>query len=155
MTAPDHGLDVARIQADFPILKRQVNGKRLVYLDSAASAQKPLAVLDAMETCYREYYANVHRGVYTIAEEATAAYEAARLPVMNEVILRNRELGPEIVMQMAEERAPGGFARIDDVIPRQELEEIAREFKRAAGFDRETLNRRKSLDVPRPSPSAQ
>jgi cysteine desulfurase/selenocysteine lyase len=71
-------LDVARIQADFPILKRQVNGHRLVYLDSASSAQKPTAVLDAMDRVYRESYANVHRGVYTIAEEATAAFEAAR-----------------------------------------------------------------------------
>src|SRR5215203_2871394 len=71
-------LDVARIKADFPILKRQVHGKRLVYLDSAATSQKPLAVLDAMDGYYREYNANVHRGVYTIAEEATAAFEAAR-----------------------------------------------------------------------------
>jgi cysteine desulfurase / selenocysteine lyase len=71
-------LDVARIQADFPILKRQVHGKRLVYLDSASSAQKPQPVLDAMDRCYRESYANVHRGVYTIAEETTAAYESAR-----------------------------------------------------------------------------
>ncbi|MBM3672743.1 MAG: SufS family cysteine desulfurase [Actinobacteria bacterium] len=71
-------LDVARIQADFPILKRQVHGKRLVYLDSASSSQKPIQVLDAMDRVYRESYANVHRGVYTIAEETTAAYEAAR-----------------------------------------------------------------------------
>ena len=79
----DHatGLDVARIQADFPILKRQVHGKRLVYLDSAASAQKPQSVLDAMDRTYRESYANVHRGVYTIAEESTAAYEGARAKV--------------------------------------------------------------------------
>ena len=75
------GLDVARIKADFPILKRQVHGKRLVYLDSAATSQKPLAVLDAMDRYYREYNANVHRGVYTIAEEATAAFEAARAKV--------------------------------------------------------------------------
>jgi cysteine desulfurase/selenocysteine lyase len=74
-------LDVARIQADFPILKRQVHGKRLVYLDSAASAQKPQSVLDAMDRVYRESYANVHRGVYTIAEEATAAYEGARAKI--------------------------------------------------------------------------
>ena len=71
-------LDVARVQADFPILKRQVHGKRLVYLDSASSSQKPVAVLDAMDHLYRESYANVHRGVYSIAEEATAAYEGAR-----------------------------------------------------------------------------
>src|SRR5262245_52901270 len=74
-------LDVARIKADFPILKRQVHGKRLVYLDSAASSQKPIAVLDAMDEHYRTYYANIHRGVYTIAEESTAAYEAARAKV--------------------------------------------------------------------------
>jgi len=71
-------LDVARIQADFPILKRQVHGKRLVYLDSASSSEKPIQVLDAMDRIYRESYANVHRGVYTIAEESTATYEGAR-----------------------------------------------------------------------------
>jgi cysteine desulfurase/selenocysteine lyase len=74
-------LDVARVQADFPILKRQVHGRRLVYLDSASSSQKPIAVLDAMDHLYRESYANVHRGVYQIAEEATAAYEGARARV--------------------------------------------------------------------------
>jgi cysteine desulfurase/selenocysteine lyase len=71
-------LDVAAIRAQFPLLDRQVHGKRLVYLDSAATAQKPQAVLDAMDRYYRETNANVHRGVYTIAEEATAAFEAAR-----------------------------------------------------------------------------
>ncbi|MBM3692139.1 MAG: aminotransferase class V-fold PLP-dependent enzyme, partial [Actinobacteria bacterium] len=74
-------LDVARIQADFPILRREVRGKRLVYLDSASSAQKPQAVLDAMDRVYRESYANVHRGAYTIAEEATTLFEAARTKV--------------------------------------------------------------------------
>lgn len=80
-------------------------------------------------------------------EAALRAYEAIRLPAMNDVILRNRAYGPEIVMQMAEERAPRGFARIEDVIPRHELEEIARSFKVAAGFDPETLNRRPSLGL--------
>ena len=75
------GLDVARIKADFPILKREVNGARLVYLDSASSSQKPVQVLDAMERCYRDSYANVHRGVYTIAEETTAAFEDGRAKV--------------------------------------------------------------------------
>jgi cysteine desulfurase/selenocysteine lyase len=74
-------LDVARIKQDFPILAHQVNGKRLVYLDSASSAQKPLAVLDAMDDVYRTHYANIHRGVYAIAEQATAEYEAARRKV--------------------------------------------------------------------------
>jgi 2-polyprenyl-6-methoxyphenol hydroxylase-like FAD-dependent oxidoreductase len=74
-------------------------------------------------------------------------YDDVRRPAMNEVVLRNRNFGPEIVMQMAEERAPGGFERIDDVIPQRELEEIARSFKVAAGFDPETLNNRPSLSV--------
>jgi cysteine desulfurase/selenocysteine lyase len=71
-------LDVERVKRDFPILSRTVNGKRLVYLDSASSSQKPTRVLDAMDEHYRNYYANIHRGVYTIAEESTAAYEQAR-----------------------------------------------------------------------------
>jgi cysteine desulfurase/selenocysteine lyase len=69
---------LARLRTDFPILNRQVNGKRLVYLDSAATAQKPQAVLDALDDYYTQHNANVHRGVYTLAEEATAAYEEAR-----------------------------------------------------------------------------
>jgi cysteine desulfurase/selenocysteine lyase len=69
---------LARLRTDFPILDRQVNGKRLVYLDSAATAQKPRAVLDALDEYYEQHNANVHRGVYTLAEEATAAYEGAR-----------------------------------------------------------------------------
>jgi len=71
-------LDVAGLRAQFPLLERTVHGKRLVYLDSAATAQKPLAVLDAMDRYYRETNANVHRGVYTLAEEATAAFEDGR-----------------------------------------------------------------------------
>jgi cysteine desulfurase / selenocysteine lyase len=74
-------LDVATIKQDFPILAREINGKRLVYLDSASSSQKPNAVLDAMDDMYRTHYANIHRGVYAIAEQATAAYEGARRKV--------------------------------------------------------------------------
>jgi len=74
-------LDVATIKRDFPILAREVNGKRLVYLDSASSSQKPTAVLDAMDHAYRDHYANIHRGVYAIAEQMTAEYEDARRKV--------------------------------------------------------------------------
>jgi cysteine desulfurase/selenocysteine lyase len=74
-------LDVERIKSDFPIFEREINGKRLVYLDSASSSQKPRAVLDAMDHHLRHHYANVHRGIYTIAEESTAAYEDARAKV--------------------------------------------------------------------------
>jgi cysteine desulfurase/selenocysteine lyase len=71
-------LDVARLRKDFPILSREVHGRPLVYLDSAASSQRPQAVLDAMTTYYEQHHANVHRGIYTLAEEATALYEGAR-----------------------------------------------------------------------------
>jgi cysteine desulfurase/selenocysteine lyase len=74
-------LDVATIKKDFPILDIDVNGHRLVFLDSAASSQKPTAVLEAMTTYYETTHANVHRGVYTIAEEATRGYEEARRKV--------------------------------------------------------------------------
>jgi cysteine desulfurase/selenocysteine lyase len=75
------GLAVPAVKERFPILGRQVNGHRLVYLDSASSSQKPRAVLDAMARFQETSYANVHRGVYTIAAEATEAYEAARRAV--------------------------------------------------------------------------
>src|SRR5438105_6315985 len=71
-------INAQAVRADFPILGRQINGKPLVYLDSAATSQKPAVVIDAMDDYYRRYNANPHRGVYTISEEATAAYESAR-----------------------------------------------------------------------------
>jgi cysteine desulfurase / selenocysteine lyase len=70
--------DVNRIRADFPILATQVYGKPLVYLDNAASAQKPNAVLDRLHQAYTTQYANVHRGLHYLANEATEAYEGAR-----------------------------------------------------------------------------
>ena len=70
--------DVERIRADFPALAMQVYGKPLVYLDNAASAQKPKAVLDRLNRAYTEQYANVHRGLHYLANEATEAYEGAR-----------------------------------------------------------------------------
>jgi cysteine desulfurase/selenocysteine lyase len=73
------GLDVSQIRLDFPILTREVRpGVQLVYLDSTATTQKPTQVIKAMDEYYQKYNSNVHRGVHTLAEEATAAYEAAR-----------------------------------------------------------------------------
>jgi cysteine desulfurase / selenocysteine lyase len=74
-------LDVPAIRAQFPIFERKINGKRLVYLDSAASSQKPQPVIDAMVRVWTQGYANIHRGLYTLAEEATVAYEDARTKV--------------------------------------------------------------------------
>ncbi|RLA36269.1 MAG: cysteine desulfurase CsdA [Gammaproteobacteria bacterium] len=72
------GFDVERLRADFPILQQEINGKPLVYLDNGASTQKPQAVIDAVSNFYAHDYANIHRGVHTLSERATAAYEGAR-----------------------------------------------------------------------------
>ena len=77
-TVPSANIDVQRVRADFPILGRTVHGKPLVYLDNAATSQKPRAVLDAIAAYYSETNANVHRGVHQLSERATAAYEASR-----------------------------------------------------------------------------
>jgi cysteine desulfurase/selenocysteine lyase len=73
--------DAERARRDFPALGQQVYGKDLVYLDSAASAQKPESVIEAEADCYRSYYANVHRGVHYLSQKATEAYESARTKV--------------------------------------------------------------------------
>jgi cysteine desulfurase/selenocysteine lyase len=72
------GFDVARVRADFPILRQLVHGKPLVYLDNAATTQKPTAVIETLNHYYRLDNANIHRGVHTLSERATAAYEGAR-----------------------------------------------------------------------------
>ncbi|MFI4946011.1 MAG: aminotransferase class V-fold PLP-dependent enzyme, partial [Burkholderiales bacterium] len=72
------GYDVAAIRREFPVLQETVNGHPLVYLDSAASAQKPQAVIDAERGVYERYYSNIHRGVHRLSTLATEAYENAR-----------------------------------------------------------------------------
>jgi cysteine desulfurase/selenocysteine lyase len=82
LSSPAHSrsprLDLAAIRADFPILARRIFDRPLVYLDSAASSQKPRQVLEALDDYYRQHHANVHRGVHTLSSEATDLYEAAR-----------------------------------------------------------------------------
>jgi cysteine desulfurase/selenocysteine lyase len=73
------GLDPVALRRDFPILHQEIHGHPLVYLDSASTSQKPRVVIDSVADYYREYNANVHRGIYTIGEKATAAYESARV----------------------------------------------------------------------------
>ena len=84
-------LDVARIREDFPILTQRVHGKKLVFLDSAASAQKPRAVIDAMREAMETQYANVHRGLHWMSERTTAAYEATRDAVARLIGAASRE----------------------------------------------------------------
>ena len=99
--APAQPFDVTRIRQDFPILARGVRGKRLVFLDSAASAQKPQIVIDAERRVYEAEYANVHRGVYWLSQRATDAFEAAREKVRQ--LLNARETREIIFVRGATE----------------------------------------------------
>jgi 2-polyprenyl-6-methoxyphenol hydroxylase-like FAD-dependent oxidoreductase len=80
-------------------------------------------------------------------EEAVTAYDAARQPATAAVVIANRGVGPEKSMELVEARAPNGFTNLDDVVSREELEEISNSYKRTAGFDPELLNNRPSLSV--------
>ena len=85
------GIDVVAIRKQFPILDREVKGKPLVYLDNAATSQKPQVVIDALVEYYTRYNANIHRGIHTLAEEATAAFEATRDRVKDFIGAYSRE----------------------------------------------------------------
>src|SRR4051794_16396210 len=75
--------DVRKVRADFPVLHQQAHGKPLVYLDNAATTQKPRAVIDAVSRYYAQDNANIHRAVHVLSERATRAYEAARVKVQH------------------------------------------------------------------------
>lgn len=83
--------DIASLRSEFPVLNVQVNNKPLVYLDNAATAQKPKAVIESLEEYYRNYNANIHRGIHSLAEKATAAYEATRTEVQHFLNAGSRE----------------------------------------------------------------
>lgn len=84
-------LDINKIREDFPVLQREVRpGVPLIYLDSAATSQKPSSVIDVLDTYYRRHNANVHRGIHTLAEEATAQYEEARVRVAEFINARSQ-----------------------------------------------------------------
>ena len=85
-------LDVERVRADFPILKRKVNGKRLVYLDNAATTQKPRSVIEAISDFYSNHNANIHRAVHRLSIEATEAYEKARSKAAAFIKCKNEEV---------------------------------------------------------------
>jgi len=114
---------------------------RVTLLGDAAHPMYPVgsngasqAILDARELADQ-------LAAQTSIDAALASYEAARRPATGAVVLANRKGGPDRVLQLAEERAPNGFANIEDVIPRAELESIAQSYKQTAGFDRDTVNR--------------
>src|SRR5690625_1853061 len=76
-------LDIQKIREDFPILNRKVNGSKLVYLDNAATSQTPTSVINTIKEYYLKYNANIHRGVHSLSQEATDAYEQARKKVQS------------------------------------------------------------------------
>lgn len=87
-------LDIQKIRADFPILSQKVNGKPLVYFDNGATSQKPQVVIDAISKYYREINANIHRGVHTLSQLATDAYEASRGKIQNHI---NAKFAHEVI----------------------------------------------------------
>jgi cysteine desulfurase/selenocysteine lyase len=91
MQTVDTILDIQSIRASFPILNRKVKDKPLVYFDNAATTQKPQVVIDALTNYYKLYNANIHRGIHSLAEEATAAYEATRDTIKNFINAEHRE----------------------------------------------------------------
>ncbi|GAB2776319.1 cysteine desulfurase [Rhabdobacter roseus] len=94
MTTVTQQLDIAKIRRDFPILNETINGKPLVYLDNAATTQKPRQVLDALTGYYEHYNANIHRGIHHLAEKATSAFEASRRRIQ---AFLNARLSEEII----------------------------------------------------------
>ena len=87
-------LDIQKIRADFPILSQKINGKPLVYFDNGATSQKPQVVIDAIAQYYQEINANIHRGVHTLSQMATDAYEASRKKIQNHI---NAEHAYEVI----------------------------------------------------------
>lgn len=84
-------LNVENIRKDFPILEREINGKKLIYFDNAATSQTPLSVIDSISNYYKNYNANIHRGVHSVSEEATEAYEKSRIKIQNHFNAKNSE----------------------------------------------------------------
>src|SRR4051794_15201507 len=91
-TAPSLPRSIEEIRGEFPILRRKIHGEPLAYLDNGATAQKPLAVIETLDRYWREHNANVHRGVHTLSEEATALYEEARTTVASHLGADRREV---------------------------------------------------------------
>jgi cysteine desulfurase/selenocysteine lyase len=118
LSAPDH----KRLRRDFPILEQRINGRPLAYLDNAASSQRPQSVIDSISTYYRESHANVHRGVHTLSQRATEAYEGAREKVRRFINARStREIifvrgTTEAINLVAQSYGRSQFRRGDEIV---------------------------------------
>ena len=129
--------DVQKIRADFPILSRKVNGKPLVYFDNGATSQTPTAVINAIVDYYSNYNANIHRGVHTLSQEATDAYEQARIKIQrhfnaahaHEIILTSGTTesinlianGFKSLLQKGDEIIVSGLEHHSNIVPWQML----------------------------------
>ena len=118
---------------------------RVTLIGDAAHAMLPIGSQAGSQAVVDPRFLTLALLAEPTPEQALRRYEAERLPAMNEITLRIRGLGQEIVMEMAEERAPEGFERIEDVIPRDEMARLSAEFKLAAGLDRDHVNSRAPL----------
>lgn len=118
---------------------------RVTLLGDAAHPMRPIGSQAGSQAVIDARVLALALATSVSVEDGLKAYERERLPIMNKIILRNREFGPSIIMDMAEERAPQGFSNIEEVISRDELEQISHSFKVAAGFDPDSLNKRPSL----------
>jgi 2-polyprenyl-6-methoxyphenol hydroxylase-like FAD-dependent oxidoreductase len=116
-------------------------------LGDAAHPMYPIGANGASQAILDARYLARELALQPSVEAAVTAYDAERRPATAAVVLANRQAGPERPLDLVEERAPDGFANLDEVISQEELEEIASRYKRTAGFDPETLNRRPSLSV--------
>ena len=83
--------NVENIRKEFPILKKKINGKQLIYFDNAATSQTPKCVIDSISNYYKNYNSNIHRGVHSLSEEATEAYEESREKVRNHFNAKYKE----------------------------------------------------------------
>jgi 2-polyprenyl-6-methoxyphenol hydroxylase-like FAD-dependent oxidoreductase len=139
---------------EYPLVDRDPRERwtfgRATLLGDAAHPMYPIGSNGASQAILDARTLTFELATQPSIDEALAAYEAARRPATSRIVLANRGNGPEQVMQLAETRAPGGFAHIHDVIGPDELAATAGEYKKLAGFDREALNVRPSLSVPRP-----
>jgi 2-polyprenyl-6-methoxyphenol hydroxylase-like FAD-dependent oxidoreductase len=121
---------------------------RVTLLGDAAHPMYPIGSNGASQAIIDARVLAWHLATATDSVSALAAYDDARRPVTNALVIANRDQGPERVLRLVEERAPTGFSRIEDVISRPELEAVAAGYKRVAGFDVGELNRRPSWDAP-------
>jgi 2-polyprenyl-6-methoxyphenol hydroxylase-like FAD-dependent oxidoreductase len=116
-------------------------------LGDAAHPMYPVGANGASQAILDARYLTRELALQSSVEAAVTAYDAERRPTTAAVVLANRQAGPELPLDLVEARAPDGFANLDEVISHAELEEISRNYRRTAGFDPETLNRRASLSV--------